>query len=390
MNEITHATVIPLIGGLTIAVQNILNKRPEYILSYSGFKNNDSQLLSYYNNEVPYYNLDEVDESFNPKYVDIVCSVPPCAGLSSLSTTSCAESSVNDWMMLSAEYTLNKIQPKVYFGENAPALGTNKGRPVALKLKNLAEKYGYSFSIFKTQSIKHGLSQVRNRTFYFFWKLDSAPIFPHFNKDHERIEDLLINSINDDEMGEVTNKNIPTQDPYYKYVLEVLHENKLSHKEFCASLNKSIEMLSYIESHPKFESYKTVANWMFDNGFDKAGNKCLKMHQKLASGGNIMRRGLNIPSNYIGAFVGAYPTSLVHPIEDRFVTYRECLNIMKMPKDFMIQNKQKNINMICQNVPVSTAEDMVRCIIAALYGKLNMHESKYIIQCNVKNNIEAI
>ena len=59
-NNYTYASIIPLIGGETIAMQNAFGKKPEYILSYSGFKANDSQLLNYYDNTVPYYLLDEI------------------------------------------------------------------------------------------------------------------------------------------------------------------------------------------------------------------------------------------------------------------------------------------------------------------------------------------
>jgi len=31
---------------------------------------------------------------------------------------------------------------------------------------------------------------------------------------------------------------------------------------------------------------------------------------------------------------------------------------MKLPGDFMLQGGLKNLNMICQNVPVTTAQDM--------------------------------
>ena len=79
-NNYTYASIIPLIGGETIAMQNAFGKRPEYIMSYSGFNANDSQLLNHYKHEVPYHVLDE-GGSHGGK-VDVVNSVCPCAGLS--------------------------------------------------------------------------------------------------------------------------------------------------------------------------------------------------------------------------------------------------------------------------------------------------------------------
>ena len=46
MDNITYASIVPLIGGVTIAMQNVFGREPEYIMSYSGFKANDSQLTN--------------------------------------------------------------------------------------------------------------------------------------------------------------------------------------------------------------------------------------------------------------------------------------------------------------------------------------------------------
>ena len=54
----SFASIVPLIGGETIAMQNVSGKKPEYILSYSAFEANDNQLVEYYDNKVPYYHLD--------------------------------------------------------------------------------------------------------------------------------------------------------------------------------------------------------------------------------------------------------------------------------------------------------------------------------------------
>ena len=81
-----YASIVPLIGGETFGMQNVFNKPPEYVLSYKGFEANDKQLLNYYNDTVPYILLDEA--SVSPNRVDVLNAVCPCAGLSSLSTTS--------------------------------------------------------------------------------------------------------------------------------------------------------------------------------------------------------------------------------------------------------------------------------------------------------------
>ena len=44
----------------------------------------------------------------------------------------------------------------------------------------------------------------------------------------------------------------------------------------------------------------------------------------------------------------------VHPVQDRFFSVRELLHLMGMPHDYKIDDI-KNINHVCQNVPVRTA-----------------------------------
>ena len=64
-----YASIVPLIGGETIAMQNVFGKKPEYILSYSAFKANDLQLLNHYQNTIPYYSLDESNSNKNTQYI---------------------------------------------------------------------------------------------------------------------------------------------------------------------------------------------------------------------------------------------------------------------------------------------------------------------------------
>ena len=86
-----YASIVPLIGGETIAMQNVFKKKPEYILSYEPFIPNDTHLVEYYKREVPYHILGSGRNIDLPR-VDVVNTVCPCAGLSSLSTTASTDS----------------------------------------------------------------------------------------------------------------------------------------------------------------------------------------------------------------------------------------------------------------------------------------------------------
>jgi site-specific DNA-cytosine methylase len=169
-----YASIVPLIGGETIAMERVFKKRPEYILSYEDFKANDTHLVEYYKREVPYYLLGN-DRNYDLPSVDVVNTVCPCAGLSSLNTTASSDAAANDWMLTSANYILGTIKPQVFWGENAPRLASKMGEPIVENLRSIGREFGYTFSLYKTKSLLHGLGQVRDRSFYFFWKGDKVP-----------------------------------------------------------------------------------------------------------------------------------------------------------------------------------------------------------------------
>lgn len=383
-----YASIVPLIGGETIAMQNVTGQRPEYILSYEAFGNNDSHLLNYYNHEVPYHVLDK-EPSYRPEHVDVVNTVCPCAGLSMLSRSASSDASANDWMRQTSEFVLEHINPTVFWGENAPALASNMGAPVVNDLRKIGKKYGYTFSIYKTRSLLHGLSQVRNRTFYFFWKGDKVPLFDYYNRKPESIVDLLRSVKNDpnDPMAQIlTNNKKPSEDPYYRYVLEELNGG-MTHQEFIQSVDKSYQILNYID---KYSNHKKVGDWMAANGYDNEVEKSYRRYKKLNDGGQIMKRGIEIPKDKIGAFVGHYPTALIHPDEDRFLTVREALSVMKMPEDFQLLKPKQNLNHICQNVPVTTAQDMADNVVRFVNGRMDnrLIETDYLLQDNTQAKVD--
>jgi site-specific DNA-cytosine methylase len=242
-------------------------------------------------------------------------------------------------------------------------------------------------SLYKTKSKLHGLSQTRDRAFYFFWKGNKIPHMPFFKRPHEKIEDTIRNAFvsDDDPMNELTNKNKPSDNPFYKFVLEEL-EGGITHKEFQQKIERTTNPLDYLEN--RGIKYDEVAEWMSNNNFDKQSERCLQIHKKLESGGNIMRKTTEIPKDYIGAFVGHMPTCLTHPDEDRYLTIRECLAIMKMPSDFQLQGGRKNLNMICQNVPVTTAEDMSKTILDWLEGNLDTREADFAVFDNKSYTVD--
>lgn len=387
----SHASIVPLIGGETIGSHRAFGAPPVHFMSYEAFEGNDRHIVNYYENEIPYYVLDKGMSPPVNERADVVSSVCPCAGLSMMSHGYGDDNPNNQWMKETAKFVLADYQPKCFWGENAPGFAGKIGKNVREELKSIGADNGYTMSVYRTKSLLHGVPQVRERSFYFFWKDTNGqvPIFNYYNRDYTPIEDL-IRGVSSNFQTEPINKKKPSDNPYYKYILEEIHGGR-SHTEHSHEIDpttaRGIDAFSYIERAG--HNYLQVADWMEKNGYEREVEKCKYKYEKLDKGGSIMRRGVIVPKDRIGAFVGHYPTMLTHPDEDRFINYREAMSIMGLPEDFeLVDASPKVANHICQNVPVQTATDMATEVLATLRGQRKMVDSDYILQYNNTQKLE--
>jgi site-specific DNA-cytosine methylase len=315
-----------------------------------------------------------------PHSVDVVGTTCPCAGLSSLSGYASSDAAANEWMYTTAREVLGNIKPKVFWGENAPGFAGKLGKPIVDKLMVIAKENKYTMSIYRTKSLLHGVPQIRERSFYFFWQGNDVPLFQYFDTPIRSIESVFESVGTLATQQEVTNDKTPSQwDPMYRYVLEEL-EDGITHKDFYDRIEKTDNPMDWLER--KGKKYDEVGQWMRSKGLERAADRCDRIFSKLAVGGNIMRRLTTIPKGHIGAFVGHYPNLLTHPTIDRYLTYREAMSIMGLPQDFTLLNPSRNLNHICQNVPVGTATDMANEIKAVLEGKRDKINANLIYQYN--------
>lgn len=382
-NKITWGSIIPLIGGLSIAASNTFGNNPDFIVSWNVFQHNDKHYVNYLRTKKnwsgKYYVLDYneknvvpdvTSECSNLPYADVICGCPPCAGLSSFSTTSSADSAVNDHMINAAHLVLETIKPKVYIFENAPRLSSEKGRPVADKLYKIASDNGYSLMLYSTESRLHGNCQIRPRTFGFFLKksvfgdkcLHVMNIDERSGNYIDFIKDALTSE--NDPMRIVINKDIPSESPFYKYCFEYIHAE--NHEDFVNKMCITQKSVNLLECAIKFANndYVKLSEWMKEHGFDKIAEKMLYMKSKIDDGKGCWTHGITLGKYIIPAYIGVMPMSMVHPHEDRYINIRESMTLMGMPKDFeLCGNKpHSDYNHVCQNVPVGTAEDMFKQI----------------------------
>lgn len=387
-----------MIGGESIGVERATGSPPEFLLSYDAFASNDSHLVNYYEQrglDVSYHSLDSGPPPFDVTGVDSVSSVCPCAGLSALSQSSHADNPKNDWMYKTAEYVLSEMRPACYWGENAPALYTNKGTKVREGLIEIGRKYGYTASFYKTRSLLHGLPQIRNRSFFFLWRGDRAPVFEYFDRPFPTIERLILDARGNSQT-EPINTRTPSEDPFYAYILRKMCGG-MSHADFVKKFQsgerpmsaRSNDVFCMIEESG--EKLEDLRDWLASNGYEKAAKVVEYDLYKRSIGKGTMRRNTIIPHGHIGAFVGHYPHVLTHPVQDRYISYREAMTIMGLPDNFELLNPKKNVNHVCQNVPVQTAADVAGEVAAALGSPTSRDwVSGVVMQDNTARRVDSV
>jgi site-specific DNA-cytosine methylase len=369
MSKYTHGHVIPLVGGSVLGATRALNRNPEWIASWgSTFGANDQYCLKYFD-KVPYYELDE--GQYPTQHVDIVTCLPPCAGLSMGNTTSgdkvnnprgCSAPS-NMHMLNGSEFAMSKIKPKAMIVENAPALYSKMGEEFAERINNLAQRHGYTMSLVKTTSLNHGIPQERTRSFFFLWQGSKVPVLKPIKKPYTPFHQFLKKG--DFAPSEsVSNKPIPSSDPLWQFI-----ESK-----YTGSTKQDI--LAHVAS----KRMVSVWNVIYDSGWleeacrvvrDERINRWLNYTlEKKRAGKNIMDGSMKLAWVRTQALMWKSLPMLMHPYEDRWLTVAEGLALMGFPPDYAtkVHIPTKHSNVICQNVPCTTAADWVGEIIEALEG----------------------
>lgn len=387
MDNLKWGTIIPLIGGSAIGCYKATNKKPEYHLSYSAFEANEKYLTDYWK-DVPRIVLDEGGKIPSGE-IDFINSVCPCAGLSQLNTSRSIEKreEKNYWMYESSRRILGDLRPKVYWGENAPGLFTNSGAYVRDKLKGFAKQYGYTFSLYKTDTQRHGIPQRRVRTFYFFWRDSNPGILNYFNTPAPNFADYIREIPESASLQDQFNINGKITDNFDSYAF-ILQHLKMSHKEFVQS-NDGGSVHSVYSYLAENNLLGECIDWIKKNrvGEETKEHRRIKsIYEKVKSGGRFMDASPGYYHKRTNALVGRTLTHLIHPLEDRGMSIRELLHMMGLPHDFEMSDRRQ-LNVIAQNVPTCTSRDMTTQVVAYLNGDLKIAENSFLMQNNLKEEI---
>lgn len=365
----THGHIIPLVGGSVVGATRTLGRDPEWIASWGNtFGANDQYCLKYFD-KTPYFELGE--GRYPSQYVDIVTCLPPCAGLSMANTTSsnkannprgCSAPS-NLHMLNGSSFAMNEIKPKAIIVENAPTLYSKMGEEFAERINDLAQSYGYTMSLVKTTSLNHGIPQERTRSFFFLWQGDKVPVLQPIKKSYTPFHQLL-GSGKFAPSEPVSKKPAPSTDPLWQFI-----ESK-----YVGS--KKQDILSHVASERMVSTWTVIYNsgWLEEACKvvrDERANRWLNYTlEKKRKGLNIMDGSMKLAWQRTQALMWKSLPMLMHPYEDRWLTIAEGLALMGFPKEYAekVSIPTKSSNVICQNVPCTTAADWVEEIAEALNG----------------------
>jgi len=382
MENIKYAGIVPLIGGMMFGAEKATGKKPDFILSYPAFAGNDSMLMDYWK-DVPYHVIDPDTNTlldYKPNKVDFVSALCPCAGLSQLNNgkNRGANATQNDWMYKTAEYVLESMQPKVFWGENAPGLYSNIGLPVVEKLRDIGTKNGYSMSLVKTTTMLHGIPQNRVRSFYFFWKSEKAPIMNWYSVEKPTLESYVekVDSYISPEDKLVKTLELQS-DPLYIWLKQEFGDWRSYMRE------KKGSMMDVMINSGRAEDYIAWVKEHYPNHTKKAEHAFYKR----SNGMGFWDSSPFLPTDYTGAFTGARMNA-IHPTEDRTYTNRELMHFMGLPNDMIVPSNE-HMGRVFQNVPSSTSADWTREVVKFINGELELSEFSFIKQDNITQRIEV-
>jgi len=395
--------MIPLVGGSAVGCAMATLSLPKYHLSYTPFANNEAHLKRYWADyQIPWHYLDKEDlgkdDLPNTGQIDFINSVCPCAGLSTLNKKTTGEEGrgscavQNDWMLKSAQFVLSTVRPKVLWGENAPALYQG-AELLVQKLVTIGKNYGYTFSMVKTDSLLHGLPQRRVRTFYFFWKSPTVPMLSWKSTPTPRLVDYLKQIPPEASLQDVFMQDGVASERYRPYQF-ILEREGLTHPEFSQKFGRGT-IAKYLEKQGLMDECIAWLEQNYPNEtFFTSRNHCRTniaalehMKNKLSRGLGYWDDSLKFMGEYFSAVISKNISYAIHPTEDRFFNVRELLHLMGMPHDFEMENPKKNINHICQNVPVNTAADWAEEVVKFCRGEAEMTPYSFLRQDNTNQTI---
>jgi site-specific DNA-cytosine methylase len=366
---VTH--FIPLIGSFYLAQEkyNLEIKNElisKYIFSFDFFKKNEDHLIYNKNVNIDYIDTSFINESYSLdiyknyikekdiKSTDLMLAVPPCGGLSLLNSSNrSAESTTNRFIFETIKWYLAQDN-NVLILENAPGIIGKEGKKILNKIKKIFIYNDlidyYKINIIKVNTINYGLPQHRGRSFIIISKNKNNFLLKNYNQQSSILEEYLkqLLYVADDIDGVIVENNYVKKLLKYiiKYnIIETIKLQNIDKKEY------AISTWQYLLK--EFDKDNSI----FEDDLDLK-EKAIYIKSKLNKNMGYWDISPSIIKGKINAICGKSIFNSINPIskEIRPFTVRELMYLMGMPNDFILRNPQKNINHICQAIPVNTAK----------------------------------
>lgn len=421
---VKYGIIQPLTGGVVCGAIDAFGYAPSWIISYPGLtdvKHDKSGNITSVGNEYnilkwlkdhdslppyqvfdkkpfqqtdlnvaikddPVWTTNKVDYS----NTDLVISVPVCSGLSQATIApQNTKDDRNHNMMWNAEFTLAKIQPKIYIFENAPTLFSDTGKQVRESLNELGKKYGYSVVYYKTDTQLHDNCQKRPRTFVLFIKHrgndTGTPTFKFECK-----------PVTVQEFFSRIPKNSTQQFPVSMSDTSKLCFDYIKHK-FGSDYRDPSGRPWFIRKIIKHNLYDDACKFASESNYSQKAitsftNLIRHVQKKVSDGKNFycMLPGYTRSDSTIPAVMFKTIPTLLHYNEDRLYTIREYLHLMGMPDDYeLIGNVDANYAKIGQNVPARTAQWIISEAIRILnnWDSIDRNNPEILFVDNIKQTV---
>lgn len=394
ISELSWVSIQNLIGGFALAAEEVF-KNPPLAIIHCGFYNDKFYINRVKDKNIPIIEFKdktyqefktlEDERKFNElilKKPQVAIMTPVCSGNSLMNSFTNSDENkrgnadnCQNQNMYNMLRIAMKLDCEVISFENAPTI-YNAYFDVVQKCLEIAE--GYSCNLIKTNAMKHGLPQLRIRTFLTFFKGENVPLFDFEDLNYEKLPDFLDKVDNyHTEKFDIENNIL------YKFLLDYSETDhylkmlkKLNLKENlrCWSILKELNLFDkFIKYCENNKDYKNSENY-----------KNMALTRKSKKG--FFDKTCYCPHNgeYVNAIIGNNCNWQLHPKENRGLTISEMFALMGMPTDYEFLDNSKKLRdvfLVTQNVPVNSARYICKNILKYFNKSLNLGK-KFIKQDN--------
>lgn len=385
---------MPQGGGFLIAGKRYFNTNPEFIFSFEEYKDINLETIRYYNLESKYkINPSILDLEKYKNKLDFVFVITPCNDLSSNSPNFSTERTISeeacsiDILYKVINDLVVYVKPKFIIGENAEYLSKNMGRYVRINLNKILFENRYSSTYITINAVDYGVPQKRTRTYYIFYKGDKSIKLPFIKEKVDYVKWLYEKEKtylpNDYYHNKERARKLLEEDWFYKFIIYYYG------KDFRTKLQKVKKKTFQNTIFFDQQIYKEFYEFLVENNQLELANWVKSKFKNCETKKRIYDNSLQYYTDRSRVIISRFVDKIVHPVEDRLLTYREMMTLQGFPVDmffsFDVYENQKLFGKIIgKSIPADVGYKIIDLIVKQEY---NFYNSNYLIMDNVKQEV---